>query len=189
MKTDQKTAILRAVGEIERFKNDLRLLTTRLETVPLWRPADALKKQCNQAILMIYDIALRFERKLVVTLVGPCGSGKSTLLNALAGAEDLSPTGHQRPTTKNIMVFSNDMDDAKQLAENLGSDMVEIRSSAETDSLKHVLLIDTRIQTARLIKTIFRSSKKQLHNPICSFVFLMRKIRKEWIMSIFWHPT
>ena len=152
MKTDQKMAVLRAVGKIEGFKNDLRLLTTRLEALPLWRPADALKKQSDQAILMINDIALRFESKLVVTLVGPCGSGKSTLLNALAGAEDLSPTGHQRPTTTNIMVFSNDMDDAKQLAENLGSDMVEIRSSAETDSLKHVLLIDTPDTDSRAYK-------------------------------------
>ena len=149
MKTDQKRAVLRAIGRIEGFKNDLGLLTTKLETVPLWRPANALKKQCNQAIQMISDIAQRFGRKLVVTLVGPCGSGKSTLLNALAGIEDLSQTGHQRPTTKNIIVFSNDSDDAKQLAENFESDAVEIRSRAEIDSLKHVLLIDTRDTDSR----------------------------------------
>ncbi len=152
MKTDQKTAVLKAIGRIEGFNNDLRLLTAKLETVPLWRPADALKKQCNQAIQMISDIAQRFERKLVVTLVGPCGSGKSTLLNALAGVEGLSETGHQRPTTKNLIIFSNDSDDANQLAENFESDTVEIKSSTETDSLKHVLLIDTPDTDSRAYK-------------------------------------
>jgi len=152
MKTDQKTAVLKAIGRIEGFNNDLRLLTAKLETVPLWRPADALKKQCNQAIQMISDIAQRFERKLVVTLVGPCGSGKSTLLNALAGVEGLSETGHQRPTTKNIIIFSNDSDDANQLTENFESDTVEIKSSTETDSLKHVLLIDTPDTDSRAYK-------------------------------------
>ena len=172
MKTDQKMAVLKAIGRIEGFKNDLRLLTAKLETVPLWRPADALKKQCNQAIQMISDIAQRFERKLVVTLVGPCGSGKSTLLNALAGVEDLSQTGHQRPTTKNIIVFSSDSDDAKQLAENFGSDTVEIRSSAETESLKHVLLIDTPDTDSRAYKNHIPLVKKTIAQSdmlICVF--------------------
>jgi GTPase SAR1 family protein len=92
---------------------------------------------------MIDGIAERFERKLVVTIVGPCGAGKSTLLNALAGIDDLSPAGHQRPTTGHIIVFSSEAQDAGQLVENLGSDSVEVKSSPAAELLEHVLIIDT----------------------------------------------
>jgi energy-coupling factor transporter ATP-binding protein EcfA2 len=92
---------------------------------------------------MIDGIAERFERKLVVTIVGPCGAGKSTLLNALAGIDDLSPTGHQRPTTGHIIVFSSDERDAAQLFANLGSDSVEVKSSPSAALLEHVIIIDT----------------------------------------------
>ena len=90
---------LKALGKIESFKNDLNMLRSTLTDLSLWLPATALTKQCDEAIRMIDGIAERFERKLVVTIVGPCGAGKSTLLNALAGIDDLSPAGHQRPTT------------------------------------------------------------------------------------------
>ncbi len=139
----QKTAILKALGKIDGFKNELKMLGAKLGTVPFWNPGASLKKQCDRAVQMISDIAEKFERKLVVTLVGPCGSGKSTLLNALAGIDDLSPAGHQRPTTKKIIVFGDKDNGAGQLAESLGTDSAEIRSSAAAGFLKHVLLIDT----------------------------------------------
>jgi energy-coupling factor transporter ATP-binding protein EcfA2 len=101
---------------------------------------------------MIDEIAQRFERKLVVTLVGPSGSGKSTLLNVLAGIDDLSPAGHRRPTTGNIIIFSSHGNDAKQLAENLGGNSVEIRSNTAAVFLKHVLLIDTPDTDSRAYK-------------------------------------
>jgi len=106
-------------------------------------PAAALKKQCDEAVRMIHAIAERFDRKLVVTIVGPCGAGKSTLLNALAGVDDLSPAGHDRPTTGHLIVFSSDSQDAEQLVTGLGREAVEVKSSPAAAILEHVLLIDT----------------------------------------------
>lgn len=143
MLSNRQAAGLRAFGKIEGYKNDLNLLGSTLDGLTLWMPATTLKKQCDEAMRMINDIAERFDRKLVVTIVGPCGAGKSTLLNALAGVDDLSPAGHQRPTTGHVIVFSSDRQDAEQLVAGLGSDSVELRSSPAAAILEHVLLIDT----------------------------------------------
>jgi GTPase SAR1 family protein len=139
----QQSVTLKALGKIESFKNDLNMLRSTLTDLSLWLPATALTKQCDEAIRMIDGIAERFERKLVVTIVGPCGAGKSTLLNALAGIDDLSPAGHQRPTTGHVIVFSSEAQDADQLVANLGSDSVEVKSSPAAALLEHVLIIDT----------------------------------------------
>ena len=139
----QQSVTLKALGKIESFKNDLNMLGSTLTDLSLWLPATALTKQCDEAIRMIDGIADRFERKLVVTIVGPCGAGKSTLLNALAGIDDLSPAGHQRPTTGHVIVFSSEAQDADQLVANLGSDSVEVKSSPAAVLLEHVLIIDT----------------------------------------------
>ena len=143
MNLDRHTAVLRAMGQIEGFKNDLRRLNSELGHAPLWFPGRGLQKQCSQAVRMIEGIAERFERKLVVTIVGPSGSGKSTLLNALAGVDDLSPIGHQRPTTDQLIVFSAEPNDAGQLLEAFDREIVETRSTPAADRFEHVLLIDT----------------------------------------------
>lgn len=139
----RQTAALRALGEVESFKNDLNMMRLTLVGVPLWLPATPLVKQCDEAIKMIDDLTDRFEQKLVVTIVGPCGAGKSTLLNALAGVDDLSPAGHQRPTTGHLIVFGSNQQDAGQLVAHLGSDSVEVKSSPSAMLLEHVLIIDT----------------------------------------------
>ena len=110
----QQSATLKALGKIEGFKNDLNMLRSTLADLSLWLPAIPLQKQCDEALRMVDSIAERFERKLVVTIVGPCGAGKSTLLNALAGIDDLSPAGHQRPTTGHVIIFSSDTQNAEQ---------------------------------------------------------------------------
>jgi GTPase SAR1 family protein/uncharacterized membrane protein len=143
MISTRQFSALKALGRIESFKNDLNMLGATLGNLSLWLPAPALKKQCEVAVDMIDDIAERFERKLVVTIVGPCGAGKSTLLNALSGVDDLSASGHQRPTTGHVIVFSNDAHDGRQLIKALGSDAVEIKSSPAAALLQHVSLIDT----------------------------------------------
>jgi len=143
MKLDRQAALLKAIGRIEGFKNDLRRLNAELGRAPLWLPGRGLEKQCDQAIGMIEGIAERFERKLVVTLVGPCGSGKSTLLNALTGVDDLSEVGHRRPTTDHLIVFSENSNDGSQLMESFDSEIVETRSGPAAEDFEHVLLIDT----------------------------------------------
>ena len=143
MTPTQQFSALKALGKIEGFKSDIRMLGTTLGKLPLWLPAAAHGKQCDAALQMIDAIAERFERKLVVTIVGPCGAGKSTLLNALAGVDDLSPAGHERPTTGHVIVFGSDRRDAAQLMESLGPEAVEIKSSPAAALLEHVLIIDT----------------------------------------------
>jgi len=139
----RQAAALKALGEVESFKNDLNMMRLTMVGVPLWLPATPLVKQCDEAIRMIDDLTDRFEQKLVVTIVGPCGAGKSTLLNALAGVDDLSPAGHQRPTTGHLIVFGSNQQDARQLVAHLGRDSVEVKSSPSAMLLEHVLIIDT----------------------------------------------
>ena len=152
MNLDRQTALLKAMGRIEGFKNDLHRLNSELGGAPLWLPGRRIEKQCVQASGMIEGIAERFDRKLVVTLVGPSGSGKSTLLNALAGVDDLSEIGHQRPTTDHLIIFSKNPNDGRQLIEALDSEIVETRSTPAADDLEHVLLIDTPDTDSRAFK-------------------------------------
>jgi GTPase SAR1 family protein len=141
--SNRQTGSIRALGRIEGYKNDVRMLGDVMNQAPMWQPGAALKKQCDQVLRMITDLEERFERKLVVTLIGPCGSGKSTLLNALAEVDGLSEAGNLRPTTRNIVVFCREKSDAGHLSQVLGTENVETRSSYIAASLNHVILIDT----------------------------------------------
>ncbi len=140
---EQRAAILKGVGRIEALVSELGLLKSSLEAVPLWRPAAALARQGEEAIRMIRAIAARFERSLVVTLIGPSGSGKSTLVNALAGGAELSPTGRRRPTTETLVVFGAGKEDAAELTRDLGSDSVVVAAAAGTRLPGGLCLIDT----------------------------------------------
>jgi len=139
----RQSAMLRALGRIEGFKQDLKRLSAELASAPLWRPGASVLRQCDEALSMIEDIAARFDRKLVVTIVGPSGSGKSTLLNALAGVDDLSEVGHQRPTTARLIVFAENEDGVEQLHAGLNRTNIDIRSAPGAALLKNVILIDT----------------------------------------------
>jgi energy-coupling factor transporter ATP-binding protein EcfA2 len=140
---ERQAAALRAVGRIEGFKAELGRLTSALEAVPLWLPAAGLVRQCAEGIRMIDAIAARFDRRLVVTLIGPSGSGKSTLVNALAGGAELSETGHRRPTTGRLMVFGSGAEEADELTRELGAEAVVVRPAAGGRLPEGVCLIDT----------------------------------------------
>jgi GTPase SAR1 family protein len=134
---------IKAMGKIESFKHDVRMLCSAIDRAPMWQPGAGLRKQCDEVLRMIDQLEARFERKLIVTIIGPCGSGKSTLLNALAQVDNLSETGHRRPTTQSIIVFSRETKDSDYLKEQLGLGHVDMRSSPAAAALEHVLLIDT----------------------------------------------
>ncbi|MGD9611255.1 MAG: GTPase [Desulfovibrionaceae bacterium] len=140
---DSQTARLQALAELETVRADIREMAETLERVDLWRPAAGLKKACAEALVMLDQLAERFDRKLVVTLVGPCGSGKSTLLSALAGDDHLSPSGHQRPTTRQVVAFCRRRSDAGQLIDQLGSENIRVQASEAAEALENVILIDT----------------------------------------------
>jgi len=138
-----RISAVKAAGRLEAFENDIRMYSAVLETVPLWMPGAALKKQCQEALRQIASLEEGLERKLLVSIIGPCGSGKSTLLNALAGIDGLSESGHNRPTTRKPVVLCRDETDAIPLLEQLGRENMEIRPSHSASALEHVLLIDT----------------------------------------------
>jgi GTPase SAR1 family protein len=143
MTSNIKTRVIKALGNIEGLKYDVRMLADAVDQAPMWRPGAGLKKQCDEALGMIDQLETRFERKLIVTIIGPCGSGKSTLLNALAEVDNLSETGNRRPTTQSIVVLGRETKDAEHLKDQLGVSHVDMRSSPAAASLEHVLLIDT----------------------------------------------
>ncbi len=136
-------AALQAVGRIEGLCAELDLLKARLDAVPLWRPAAGLARQCGEALKMIRGIGVRLERNLVVTVIGPSGSGKSTLVNALAGGDDVSAAGRQRPTTGKLIVLGSGGEDAAVLARGLGESSVEVKAVSARGFPAGLCLIDT----------------------------------------------
>ena len=143
MNIKRQSAALKAIGKVENFKSDLTALRSRLEQTPLWVPGRGLGRQCDEALRLINQISARFERNLVVTLIGPSGSGKSTLLNALAGIDNLSESGRSRPTTEDLIIFSRESDDADQLAQDIGGTGIEIRSHPSGHFPDSICLVDT----------------------------------------------
>ena len=140
---DAQMARLRAMGELETVRTDIQGLAETLEGVSLWRPAVGMRKACDQSLRMLDRLVERFDRKLVVTLVGPSGSGKSTLLNALTGEDNLSLSGHRRPTTEQVVAFCVQAADAGQLADQLGPENIRIHAGPAAEALENVILIDT----------------------------------------------
>ncbi|KJS28400.1 MAG: hypothetical protein VR64_24640 [Desulfatitalea sp. BRH_c12] len=143
MIVDRELAALDALGQLENQMHAMDDLAGRLGKVPLWQPSHALAKQAAEAGRMMERLRSRLDRRLVVTLIGPSGAGKSTLLNALAGIDDLSPTGSRRPTTRALVALSNDADAVHQLLGPLDEGDVQIRASRAADMLTHMILIDT----------------------------------------------
>jgi energy-coupling factor transporter ATP-binding protein EcfA2 len=143
MTTMRQQNLIRALGKIEGFKYDIRTLSAAIEQAPLWRPGAGLIKQCDQCLGLIEELAARFDRQLVATIIGPCGSGKSTLLNALVGIDDLSTTGIDRPTTRKVVVFCGKTRDADFIGQRLGAENAIIRTSPTAKKLENVILVDT----------------------------------------------
>jgi len=140
---NQKLSVIKARAKIEEFRHEIKILSDSIDTAPLWRPGTALKKQCHEVLRLISDLEERFDRKLAVTILGPCGAGKSTLLNALAGVDNLSESSMNRPTTQNLIILCREKDDAVQFFKELDSKDVSIRSTHAASALENVLLIDT----------------------------------------------
>jgi small GTP-binding protein len=143
MTPEAQYSSIKAIGKIESIKNEIEQMDQFLDSAMLWSPASTLKKQCREVIGMIDALQERFEHKLVVTLIGPSGSGKSTLLNALAGVDHLSQTGHQRPTTRHLVILSSEQQNAEQLQREIGSEKVHIVTSKASSALEHIIIIDT----------------------------------------------
>jgi energy-coupling factor transporter ATP-binding protein EcfA2 len=134
---------LDTLGQIEVCARDIADLETRLNRVPLWQPGAILAKQAAEARRMITSLQERLDGHLVATLIGPSGAGKSTIFNALAGTDDLSPVGLQRPTTRELVVLAADPQAARQVLGPLGDGRTRLRSGPAAGDLDHLILVDT----------------------------------------------
>ena len=106
---------LMARGRLAACRQTIEGFQTMAAKAPHWGASIPLQAECRAALETIEQLEQRLDRKLIVTIVGPTGSGKSTLLNALAGSDELSPTGIDRPTTRQIVVYCRQRADADEL--------------------------------------------------------------------------
>lgn len=134
---------LDAVGRMASYASDIADLERRLTRIPLWQPGKILIRQTVEAGRMVHGIQERLDGRLVVTLIGPSGAGKSTLFNALSGGDHLSPTGIQRPTTRELVVLADDPQAARRLLGPLNDNPVSFHSGPAAGDLDHLILVDT----------------------------------------------
>lgn len=135
--------VIQALGKIAACRNDVQGLLTLLEAVPLWRPGSALKKECREVLDLMDDHERRFERKLMVAIIGPGGSGKSTLINVLAGKDGLSDAGINRPTTTEIVLVCPSPKDAEFLNLKFNPEDLQVITAPDASQMNHLLLVDT----------------------------------------------
>ena len=133
---------LEAAEAMAGFGREIDALAQRLKAAPQWGPGEILGRLCRTLKVRLGRMEERLERKLVVTIIGPCGAGKSTLLNALVGGDAVAPVGTTRPTTRGVMAVCSESGDADQIRRVLG-DGVRIRSHAASAALDHLVVIDT----------------------------------------------
>jgi GTPase SAR1 family protein len=134
---------LDTMGQIEACVRDIADLEKRLARIPFWQPGAILARQAVEARRMISSMQERLDGHLVATLIGPSGAGKSTIFNALAGTDELSPVGLQRPTTRDLVVLAADPQAARQALGPLGDGRTHLRSGPAARDLDHLILVDT----------------------------------------------
>ena len=49
-----RTRTIQALGNIEGFKHDVRMLDDALGQAPMWRPGAGLRKQCEEVLIALY---------------------------------------------------------------------------------------------------------------------------------------
>ena len=128
---------------IEGYKHEVERRHALLDELPLWEPAARLKKECMEVLQRMDGLKTRFDRKLVISIIGPGGAGKSTLMNAIAGKDNLSASGSRRPTTEKAVLLCKETQDADDLKIKLGENNLQIITDPGNRLLEHCMLLDT----------------------------------------------
>ncbi|MHB1356053.1 MAG: GTPase [Anaerolineae bacterium] len=139
---DTDIAALKGISQLAYITAELETLESTLNAASQWRPAKVLLAELAWCRGKLEQISASWGRKLVVALVGPSGAGKSTLLNVLAGRE-LSATGRERPTTRQVVIYTRTMADAEDLVQHCGADRVVVETDYQAQGLEHLILVDT----------------------------------------------
>jgi len=134
---------IKALGTMQGYKKEIENMCAQLEALPLWNPAATLKKECREVLLRMDGLKTRFDRKLVVTIIGPGGAGKSTLMNAIAGTDNLSESGRRRPTTEKTLLLCKEPQDADDLKNVLGENNLLVKVAPDIPFFDHFVLVDT----------------------------------------------
>jgi energy-coupling factor transporter ATP-binding protein EcfA2 len=149
----QAEGAMRSAGHLAYIEVRLDDLEDQLRAVPLWQPAKVVLAELDWVRREMGRLEAAWGKKLVVAIVGPSGAGKSTLLNALAGRE-LSPTGFERPTTRQVVAYAAARSDVDDLVAALGTDKIAVELAPPTGGLDparagaaqplaHLVLVDT----------------------------------------------
>jgi len=137
------TKTIQAMGKIASARHEVQTVVELLETIPLWRPAAGLIKECREVINIIDNQERRLDRKLCVVVIGPGGVGKSTLINALTGQDDLTRVGINRPTTQRSVLACQAHEDAEFITSEFSSSAIDVAVAPNVTQLDDLILVDT----------------------------------------------
>lgn len=192
---------IKVLGKIAACKDEVQGLTTLLEETSLWRPGSSLKKECREILDLMDDHERRFERKLMVAIIGPGGSGKSTLVNSLAGIDGLSDAGTRRPTTTKVVLVCRSPRDAAFLDPLFSPEDLRVVAESGAFQMDHLLLVDTPdidsthqaahrplvkriIEVADVLMCVFNSENPKTRDQVDFFHPYVQRFHGESLMGI-----
>ncbi|NOX56833.1 MAG: hypothetical protein GXP27_20810, partial [Planctomycetes bacterium] len=121
---------------------ELDTLTTRLaewaNESTAWEPIRRCQTLMQRVLRRVQTLRVRWDAPLVIATFGGTGTGKSALINALLGRE-CTPTGRQRPTTRQPILIVHTDTDLNSLDVPL-EDVKVVRSPSPV--LKDIALLD-----------------------------------------------
>jgi energy-coupling factor transporter ATP-binding protein EcfA2 len=195
---DTDIAALKGISQLAYITAELEALETTLRAASHWRPAKVLLAELAWCQGKLAQISASWGHKLVVALVGPSGAGKSTLLNVLAGRE-LSATGRERPTTRQVVIYTRSMADAEDLLQHCGADRVLVETDYQAQGLEHLILVDTPdtntlpenqellarvLERADLLLAIFPAHNPKMHDNIAFLRPYVRQLPADAVIPV-----
>ena len=196
--TRSDSATLTGINQLATITTELDEIGASLRAAEYWRPSAGLLAELEWCRTKIEQLRSQWGRKLIVALVGPSGAGKSTLLNALAGRE-ISETGRNRPTTRQVVIYTKSMADAEDLERHLGNDQVQVETDYQAAGLEYLILVDTPdtntlpenqqlltrvLERADLLLTLFPAQNPKMHDNILFLRPFIRLLPSEAVIPV-----
>ena len=189
---------MQSAGALAAIEVELDRLEEHVSAAPDWAMSHRLLAEIAWVRSRLGSLRDTWGRKLVVAIVGPSGAGKSTLLNALAG-RTLSPTGLDRPTTRQVIAYVQRKADARELVTSLGQDHVLVQTAQSAPELDHLILVDTPdtntlsenqellsqlLEHADLLLAVFPAQNPKLLDNIRFLERFVRQLPREAVVPV-----